>query len=34
MVEANSQLKLLPKSTLGIYKMFEHIDILSMVIWQ
>jgi hypothetical protein len=30
MVEAVSQLKLLPTSTLDIYKVFEHIDMLSM----
>jgi hypothetical protein len=30
MVEADSQHKLLPASTLDIYKMFEHIDMLSM----
>jgi hypothetical protein len=34
MVEADSHLKLLPASTLEIYKVFEHIDILSMGIWQ
>jgi hypothetical protein len=28
MVEADSQLKLLPASTLDIYKVFEHIDML------
>jgi hypothetical protein len=28
MVEANSQLKLLPPSILDIYKVFEHIDML------
>ncbi len=28
MVEANSQLKLLPSSILDIYKVFEHIDML------
>jgi hypothetical protein len=34
-VEADSQLKLLPTSTLDIYKiMFEHIDMLSMGFWQ
>ncbi len=30
MVEADSCLKLLPKSKLDIYKVFEHIDMLSM----
>jgi hypothetical protein len=30
MVEADSHLKLLPASMLDIYKVFEHIDILSM----
>jgi hypothetical protein len=30
MVEAASHLKLLPASILDIYKVFEHIDILSM----
>jgi hypothetical protein len=34
MVEADSQLKLLPVSTLDIHKVFEHIDMLSMGIWQ
>jgi hypothetical protein len=29
MVEADSQLKLLPTSILDIYKVFEHIDIMS-----
>ncbi len=29
MVEADSHLKLLPISILDIYKVFEHIDILS-----
>jgi hypothetical protein len=29
MVEADSPLKLLPTSILDIYKVFEHIDILS-----
>ncbi len=28
--QADSQLKLLPTSILDIYKVFEHIDILSM----
>ena len=30
MVEADSHLKLLPTSILDIYKVIEHIDILSM----
>jgi hypothetical protein len=30
MVEAESHLKLLPPSILDIYKVFEHIDMLSM----
>jgi hypothetical protein len=34
MVEADSQLKLLPASILDIYKVFEHIDMLSMGILQ
>jgi len=29
MVEADGHLKLLPTSTLDIYKVFEHIDMLS-----
>ncbi len=29
MVESDSHLKLLPTSILDIYKLFEHIDILS-----
>jgi hypothetical protein len=29
MVEADSHVKLLPPSILDIYKVFEHIDILS-----
>jgi hypothetical protein len=33
MVEADSQLKLLPVSTLYVYKVREHIDMLSMGIW-
>jgi hypothetical protein len=33
MVEADSQLKLLPASKLYIYKVFEHTDMLSMGIW-
>jgi hypothetical protein len=34
MVEADSQLKLLPASILGIYKVFEHIDMLPIGIWK
>jgi hypothetical protein len=36
MIEADSQLKLIPVSTLDIYKVFENIDMLSMsiCIWQ
>ncbi len=34
MVEADSQLKLLPASTIDKYKVFKHIDMLSMGIWQ
>ncbi len=34
MVEADSQLKLLPVSTLDTYTVFEHIDMLSVGIWQ
>jgi hypothetical protein len=30
MVEADNYLKLLPSSILDIYKVFEHIDMLSM----
>jgi hypothetical protein len=30
MVEADSHLKLLPTSILDIYKVFEHIDMVSM----
>jgi hypothetical protein len=33
MVEADSHLKLLPASILNIYKVFEHINILSIGIW-
>ncbi len=33
MVEADSHLKLLPISTLDMYKLFEHIDMLSIGIW-
>jgi hypothetical protein len=32
MVEAEGHLKLLPTSILDIYKVFEHIDMLSIVI--
>jgi hypothetical protein len=32
MVEADSQLRLLPASILDIHKMFEHIDTLSICI--
>jgi hypothetical protein len=34
MVEADSNIKLLPTSTLDKYKVFEHIGMLSMGIWQ
>jgi hypothetical protein len=34
MVEAGSHLKLLPASTLDIYKVFEHIHMLFMGILQ
>ncbi len=34
MVEANNHLKLLPTSILGRYKVFEHIDMLSIGIWK
>ncbi len=34
MIDADSQLKLLIASILDIYKVFEHIDMLSMGIWQ
>jgi len=34
MVEAYSHLKLLPPSTFDIYKVFEHIDMLSIGIQQ
>ncbi len=34
MVEADSQLKLLPASILDIGKVLKHIDMLSMGIWQ
>jgi hypothetical protein len=33
MVEADSHLKLLPTSILDTYKVFEHIDMLSIGIW-
>ena len=33
MVEAAILFKLLPTSILDIYKVFEHIDMLSIVIW-
>jgi hypothetical protein len=33
MVEASSYLKLLPPSIQDIYKVFEHIDMLSIGIW-
>jgi hypothetical protein len=33
MVEADSHLKLLPASILNIYKVFKHIDIMSIGIW-
>jgi hypothetical protein len=33
MVEADSHLKLLPASIFDVYKLFEHIDMLSMGIW-
>jgi hypothetical protein len=32
MIDADSHLKLLPASILDIYLVFEHIDMLSMVI--
>ena len=34
MVHADSYLKLLPTYALDIYNVFEHIDMLSMGIWQ
>jgi hypothetical protein len=34
MVEADSDLKLLAVSTLDIYKVFKHIGMLFMGIWQ
>jgi hypothetical protein len=33
MFEADSQLKLLPTSIKDIYKVFEHVDMLSIGIW-
>jgi hypothetical protein len=33
MVEADSHIKLLPTSILDIYKVFGHIDMLSIGIW-
>ncbi len=33
MVDADSQLKLLPPSILDIHKVFVHIDMLSIGIW-
>jgi hypothetical protein len=33
MVEADNHLKFLPISILDIYKLFEHIDMLSIGIW-
>jgi hypothetical protein len=33
MVEAEGHLKLLPTSILDIYKVFEHIDMLSIGMW-
>jgi hypothetical protein len=33
MVEADSQLKLHPTSILDMYKVFGHIDLLSIGIW-
>ena len=34
MVEAESHLKLLPSSILDMFKVFEHIDMLSIGIWK
>jgi hypothetical protein len=34
MFEADSHLKLLPSSILDIYKVFEHINMLSIGIWK
>jgi hypothetical protein len=33
MIEAGSHLKLLPTSLLDIYKVFEHLDVLSIGTW-
>ena len=33
MVEADSHLKLLPTSTLNMYRVFEHIDMLSIAVY-
>ena len=33
MIDAGSHLKLIPASILDIYKVFEHIDMLSIGIW-
>ncbi len=33
MVEADSHLKLLPTPIIDIYKVFEHIDMLTIGIW-
>jgi hypothetical protein len=33
MVEADNHLKLLSESIVDIYKVFEHIDMLSIGIW-
>jgi len=33
MIEADSHLKLLPPSILDIYKVFEHIDMITIGIW-
>jgi hypothetical protein len=34
MVEADSHLKLLPASILDIFKVFKHIEMLSIEIWK
>jgi hypothetical protein len=34
MVEAYSQIKVLPASIIDIFKVFEYIDMLSTGIWQ
>jgi hypothetical protein len=34
MIEADGHPKLLPTSMLNIYKVFEHIDMLSIGIWE